>query len=24
MLLEGIGERPLIDELVGFASAIWA
>jgi hypothetical protein len=24
MLLEGIGERPLIDELAGFASAIWA
>ena len=24
MLMEGIGERPLIDELAGFASAIWA
>ena len=24
MLLEGTGERPLIDELAGFANAIWA
>jgi hypothetical protein len=24
MPLEGIGKRPLIDELAGFANAIWA
>lgn len=24
MLIEGIGERPLIDELASFVNAIWA